>query len=328
MAGQLISDASGYQETEFDTKIPSLSDQANIVEAFKLYHYGLDNYTGSEPPAENSIHSHLSDLDGRIEAIEGIQQVTLGGTPNQITVSASVGPVVIGLSDDIEIQNNLTVSGSAAISGTLEIGGNLIVSGSTEFVNTENLSVTDPMIFLATNNTTDSVDIGLVGTYNDGSTKYTGIVRDASDGMWKFFAGITEIPTSTVDFASAQYASLKMGSLEVTNNLTVDGVSDIRIPSNQKTSSYTLILSDVGKMVEMGVSTSNAVTVPPDSSVAFPVGSQIVIVQTGIGQTTITPGSGVTVNGTPGLKLRTQWSSASLIKRSSNTWIAFGDLIS
>lgn len=327
MAGQLISDASGYQETEFDTKIPILSDQANIVEAFKLYHYGLDNYTGSEPPANNSIHAHLSNLDGRIEAIEGVQSVTLGGTPNQIDVSASVGNVTISLSDDITIANTLTISGSANVLGNLEVDGNLVVSGSTQFVNTETVAVTDPMIFLATDNASDLVDIGLIGTYNDGTTKYTGIARDASDGVWKVFSGLSASISTTVDFGSVDYDPLKVGSLD-TENLTVSGVSDIRIPSNQKTSSYVLVLSDVGKMIEMGVATANTLTVPPDSTTNFPIGSQIVIVQTGVGQTTLTPGSGVTLNGTPGLKLRAQWSSASLIKRASDSWIAFGDLIS
>jgi hypothetical protein len=70
MAGQFLSDASGYGATEFDTKIPSLNDQANIVEAFKLYHYGLDNYTGAESPAADSIHSHLSDFNLRLELQE------------------------------------------------------------------------------------------------------------------------------------------------------------------------------------------------------------------------------------------------------------------
>jgi len=70
MAGQFLSDASGYGATEFDTKIPSLNDQANIVEAFKLYHYGLDNYTGAEAPAADSIHAHLSDFNTRLELQE------------------------------------------------------------------------------------------------------------------------------------------------------------------------------------------------------------------------------------------------------------------
>jgi hypothetical protein len=70
MAGQFLSDASGYGATEFDTKIPSLNDQANIVEAFKLYHYGLDNYTGAEAPAADSVHAHLANFNTRIELQE------------------------------------------------------------------------------------------------------------------------------------------------------------------------------------------------------------------------------------------------------------------
>lgn len=52
------------------TKIPSFSDQADVVEAFKLYHYGRDNYDGSIAPAADSIYGHLSSLDSRIDVIE------------------------------------------------------------------------------------------------------------------------------------------------------------------------------------------------------------------------------------------------------------------
>lgn len=99
--------------------------------------------------------------------------------------------------------------------------------------------------------------------------------------------------------------------------------------TNAQSASYTLVLADDGKVVEVEVtSTANTLTVPLNSSVAFPVGTQITVIQTGTGQTTITPVSGsVTINGTPGLKLRTQWSSCVLIKRATNTWVALGDLV-
>jgi len=76
----------------------------------------------------------------------------------------------------------------------------------------------------------------------------------------------------------------------------------------------------------MNVGSANNLTVPPDSSVDFPVGSQISVLRAGAGQTTIVAGSGVTVNATPGLKLRAQWSSVTLIKRAANSWVAVGDL--
>ena len=98
------------------------------------------------------------------------------------------------------------------------------------------------------------------------------------------------------------------------------------IEFNPETASYTLVLSDASKVVEMNVASANTLTVPPNSSVAYDVGTQITILQTGAGQTTLTQGAGVTINGTPGLKLRAQWSSATLIKRATDTWVAIGDL--
>lgn len=95
----------------------------------------------------------------------------------------------------------------------------------------------------------------------------------------------------------------------------------------QKTASYTL--SDVAErdeLLEMGSSSAVTVTIPADSSVNFPVGTSIDVLQTGTGQVTIAGAGGVTVNGTPGLKLRAQWSSATLFKRAANTWVVMGDL--
>ena len=98
------------------------------------------------------------------------------------------------------------------------------------------------------------------------------------------------------------------------------------LTQNQQTASYTLVLTDKDKLVEMLVATANNLTVPLNSSVAFPIGSQVNIIQTGAGQTTVVATGGVTINGTPGLKLRTQWSSATLIKRGTDTWAVIGDL--
>lgn len=108
------------------------------------------------------------------------------------------------------------------------------------------------------------------------------------------------------------------------NGVGTDVLGDLS--TNSQTSSYTLVLSDKRKIVEMNVGSANTLTVPPNSSQAFPVGSQVTILQVGTGQTTIVAGSGVTVNATPGLKLRAQWSSVTLIKRATDTWVALGDL--
>jgi citrate lyase gamma subunit len=101
----------------------------------------------------------------------------------------------------------------------------------------------------------------------------------------------------------------------------------INIATNAQTgTSYTSVLEDNGKMVEMNNTSANTFTVPLNSSVAYPVGAQINILQTNVGQTTVVATSGVTVNATPGLKIRAQWSSATLIKRATDTWVLTGDL--
>lgn len=98
------------------------------------------------------------------------------------------------------------------------------------------------------------------------------------------------------------------------------------------TTSHTLTLDDASTIsnsspiVEMNVATANTLTIPPNSSVGFVIGSKIDVVQIGTGQTTITPGSGVTIYGTPGLKLRAQYSGVTLIKKAIDTWYALGDL--
>lgn len=112
----------------------------------------------------------------------------------------------------------------------------------------------------------------------------------------------------------------QIAALAVTSACLADTVT------NAQTASYTLVLGDKNKIVEVSNASANTLTVPPNSSVAFPTGSQISVLQTGAGQTTVTAGSGVTVNATPGLKCRAQWSSATLIKRATDTWVVVGDL--
>lgn len=91
--------------------------------------------------------------------------------------------------------------------------------------------------------------------------------------------------------------------------------------------SYTLALTDAGKLVEIGVASANNLTVPPNSSVAFLLGTRIDITQVGAGQTTVVAGAGVTIRQRESkLKLAGQYAGASLYKRSTDDWVLFGDL--
>jgi hypothetical protein len=107
--------------------------------------------------------------------------------------------------------------------------------------------------------------------------------------------------------------------------ITTGNLGSVLLTPAPASGTYPVVLSDAGKMIEMS---SGFFEIPTDASVNFPVGTQITVLQTTSSQITIraTTAGTTTVNGTPGLKLRTQWSSATLVKRAANLWVAIGDL--
>lgn len=98
-------------------------------------------------------------------------------------------------------------------------------------------------------------------------------------------------------------------------------------PISQKTASYTLSsINEKDSMIEMNSASATTVTIPTNAAVEFPIGTSLDVLRVGAGAVDIAAASGVTVNATPGLKLRAQWSSATLIKRGTDTWVLVGDL--
>lgn len=143
-------------------------------------------------------------------------------------------------------------------------------------------------------------------------------------------------PTTNGQFLFSDGTNAAWGNIEfkdVTNlQSTFDGLattySPLNLTINNQTTNYTVTANDSARQIEMNSSSANTLYIPTDASVALPIGTSIIIAQTGTGQTTIaatTPGT-TTVNGTPGFKLRTQWSTATIIKRAANVWLVFGDL--
>jgi hypothetical protein len=145
-------------------------------------------------------------------------------------------------------------------------------------------------------------------------------------GTWP--AGVNIVgPTGSTGPAGATGPTGPTGPTGLTGPTGATGpFGDPTLVINAQTASYTLVLSDASDLVEINNASANNLTVPLNSSVAFPVGTQISLLQTGAGQMTVVATSGVTINGTPGLKLRAQWSSATLIKRATDTWALVGDL--
>jgi hypothetical protein len=138
-------------------------------------------------------------------------------------------------------------------------------------------------------------------------------------------------------FATLNKAAVGLGNVDNTSDAnkpvstatqtSLDAKTNKLITTNRQTASYTLVLSDADKLVEMNVGSANNLTVPLNSSVAFSTGTQILLAQYGAGQTTVVATSGVTIrsNGAK-LKLNAQYSGATLVKIGENEWYLFGDI--
>lgn len=103
------------------------------------------------------------------------------------------------------------------------------------------------------------------------------------------------------------------------------GISAIN--QNIQTGNYTLVLSDNGKVIEVNSATATNITVPTNSSVAFPVGAMIEIYCLGVGVPTLVPASGATLRTAGSLTLRAQYSSVTIRKRATDEWAVVGDTL-
>jgi hypothetical protein len=154
--------------------------------------------------------------------------------------------------------------------------------------------------------TTISTALGLKATIE--SPTFTGTVG----GITKSMVGLGNVDNTTDENKPVSTAT----------QTVLDNKSDKLTSISAKSTSYTVATTDLGKLIEM----SNGGTISIEDSASFPEGFTIDILQTGSSQVTVA-GIGTTViNATPGLKLRTRWSSATLIKRTLDVWVLLGDL--
>ena len=135
--------------------------------------------------------------------------------------------------------------------------------------------------------------------------------------------------TSTTAWTTSPTVSGTMtaGTVTTTGTLTAGVAVGQAVDLDRKTADYTLVLTDAGKVIEINSGSSENVTIPPNSSVAFPLGTQIVIVRLGAGAVVIVEGSGVTTRSDGDkAKIKSQYSSCVLIKHETNEWYILGNL--
>lgn len=335
----------------YPTKIASLSETADIQEAFRLYHYGAASGTGvgeydpTNSDVENlinpSIAYTLNSLQSQISTISGSLGVqasvwTTKGDIVTATGSALVARLGVGSDGTVLTANSgsstglswsapvVTLTNTISLSNkTIALGSNT-VSGTTSQFNTA-LTDNDFATLAGTETFTNKTLTAPIVSQLYLSDSVVVFEGSTADSYETTLTAVDPTADRTISLPNVDGTVITTGNLTDISSINASGNVIYHIATNAQSSSYSLLTADDGKIVEM--SGGGTLTVPADGGTfVVPVGTQITIIQTGSSQVTIA-GSGSTVNATPGLKLRAQWSSATLIKRSANTWIAIGDLV-
>lgn len=250
------------------------------------------------------------------------------------------------LGGNLTVTGNFSVNGSMIATSDVTVSGNLTVNGNTVTINAETLVVEDKTVQLGTslspsNTTADGSGIVIP----DGSANKTFIWVN-STGSWTLsehlnlaankvikMGGVEVLSSTNYTGHAASASQATIASSVVANSVTPSMLQEgpakaafrseiLTINSN----SYTLIISDLSKLILMNNTSPMTVTIPSESNVAFDNGDRIDVTRYGTGSLTFAAQAGVTLKSTPGLKLRAQYSTATLTKLGTNEWLIVGDL--
>lgn len=251
--------------------------------------------------------------------LELISEALSYGTQNCFSSDASATTTVAdGASDPARsIYFKVTSSATLTATRTLTIAPNTI----SRLMFIENATTGGQSIAISQGSGANvTISNGAVkAIYLDGAGSGAAVVDAFSD---------LSLPTVTVSDLTATTTSF--GTLAVTGNSTLDGTAVVKegLPIiDEAGTSKTLALTDNGGYIVTSSGSAVTITVPPNSSVAFPVGAEIVVFQSGSGQVTFVAGSGVTIRSKDSnLKITAQYAAATLKKVATDEWHLLGDL--
>ena len=161
-----------------------------------------------------NLQSDLQPLDTGLTSISGLTTAanrmiyTTGSDTYAVTNLTAAGRSILDDASVTDIRNTLALGTTDNVEFNNVIVGGVLTVNTTTTVSSTVINVADSLIALANGNAANSLDIGFYGLYVDSGSKYSGLVRDASDGKWKLFTGLTDAPAaSTVNAAHGTFGT-------------------------------------------------------------------------------------------------------------------------
>jgi len=164
------------------------------------------------------------------------------------------------------------------------------------------------------------------GLYQVGDTLTFSNTYTGNTGAGAVFT-VTQVPDGLLVYNTDENRINYWNGSAWTSAIGPTGADTSIVTTNSQTTNYSLQLSDRNQLVELTSSSDTKITVPSFSTVAFPVGSQVLLARGGTGAVGLTGAVGVTLMSANGyLNLNYQYSGATLVNKSNNVWYLFGDL--
>jgi hypothetical protein len=148
----------------------------------------------------------------------------------------------------------------------------------------------------------------------------------------------TQNPISLSTAAAALLSTRQLGALEWDNTqlyitastqfalLNRNPIATATVLINTQTgTTFAPALTDAGRLITLSNASAIAVTIAADATTDFPVGTQLLLMQLGAGQVTVSGAVGVTIVSRSGTKTAGQYALISLIKVAANQWVVGGD---
>ena len=292
----------GGPSAPYNTQIPLLAENADIQTAFRLYHYGSDTNTPSSPLPEDSVARHFQDLE----------DFKVSKTPTSLLDAINLNSLTES-GFYIQESNPFAASGSnypSPYAGLLTVVSNL--SEGTVFQQYQVIGASE-------SGSANTINRTWWRSFFGGTWKSWRTFVESND-----FAAIGDDRYYTKTLANGLFYS----QTYINSTFLTKADADLRLylQENVQTASYTLALSDLNKVVAMNNSTAADLTIPNNTSVAFPVGSVINVYRMTDSGVTIIPADETVIIRNAGL-IYQQYTEISLRKRGLNEWVASGNII-
>lgn len=279
----------GVPASPYNTKIPSYTENADIQTALRLYHYGEDT-TDPSPIISNSIVGHLTSLNG----------AKVDKTPTVIPSGANLETY---MTTGYYIQPTAANANTGTNYPSYRDGNGTLrfFAGVLKVVNSGNVVVQEYHMIGDTGYTINRVFV---------KTRYS--------NTWSTWTQLLA-PADVVSITDEEYYKK---AVTYTKTEADNAFAPRFFFENLRTADYTLALADINRIVSMLVVGGGTLTIPTNSTVAFPIGTVINVYNRSATEfLTITGASGVTVRNEGTIE---PYQEASLRKRATDEWVASG----